>query len=228
MTRVPIEEIEAATARLVADAARLDEAAVRGPSLLPGWTRGHVLTHVARNADGGTRLLVWARTGQESHEYASAEARAAEIEAGAGRAPAELVADVRASATRFADACRAMPGDRWDVPVRWTGGAEHPVRRATDARLTEVLLHHVDLDAGFGPADWPGAFVADQLARTLASYARRPGVPRVRVHATDTGLRLGDEGGLVEGTQADLLAWLTGRADGIRLAGHLPAFPPLF
>jgi maleylpyruvate isomerase len=86
----PLAEITTATRALLATAAKLDDDDVRAPSLLPGWTRGHVLTHVARNADGGTRLLTWARTGAESYEYPSLEARAAEIEDGAGRPATDL------------------------------------------------------------------------------------------------------------------------------------------
>ena len=48
---VLIAEVDRATARLLATARTLDDDAVRAPSPLPGWTRGHVLTHVARNAD---------------------------------------------------------------------------------------------------------------------------------------------------------------------------------
>jgi maleylpyruvate isomerase len=84
---------------------------MRISSLLPGWTRGHVLTHLARNADGGSRLLTWARTGTPSAEYPSLEARATQIEAGAGRSAAELVADARASAEGFAVEYSRMPAD---------------------------------------------------------------------------------------------------------------------
>ncbi|MFI9324466.1 maleylpyruvate isomerase N-terminal domain-containing protein [Kitasatospora aureofaciens] len=55
--------MRAATGLLLRTAARLCDAGVRAPSLLPGWSRGHVLTHLARNADGGRRLPSWARTG---------------------------------------------------------------------------------------------------------------------------------------------------------------------
>ncbi len=44
-------ELAEATERLLATAARLTDEDLRAPSLLPGWTRGHVLAHVARNAD---------------------------------------------------------------------------------------------------------------------------------------------------------------------------------
>ena len=40
--------LAAATSRLLATATALSDAQVREPSSLPGWTRGHVLTHIAR------------------------------------------------------------------------------------------------------------------------------------------------------------------------------------
>ncbi|MEU6751805.1 hypothetical protein ABZ914_36785, partial [Spirillospora sp. NPDC046719] len=93
------------------------------------------------------------------------------------------------------------------------------VARATDARLTEVLTHHVDLDAGFGPADWPAGYVARMLPNIVASYARRDGAPRLRVHATDTGAAHGDGDIAVSGPASSLLGWLMGRTDGRDLTG---------
>jgi len=55
-----LEGLTEATVTLIGDVGRLTDADVREPSLLPGWTRGHVLTHLARNAEGGARLLGWA------------------------------------------------------------------------------------------------------------------------------------------------------------------------
>lgn len=52
-----------ATSRLLVTTAAVTESQVAEPSLLPGWTRGHALTHVARNADGLRNLLSWASTG---------------------------------------------------------------------------------------------------------------------------------------------------------------------
>src|SRR6266496_3912112 len=93
-----LARVGAATDRLLATAAALSDTQAREPSLLPGWTRGHVLTHIARNADGMVNLLHWARTGTQTPMYASPESRAADIEAGAGRPAAGLAADVRESA----------------------------------------------------------------------------------------------------------------------------------
>jgi len=49
--------------------------AVTEPSALPGWTRGHLLTHLARNADALVNLLTWARTGIPTPMYASPDQR---------------------------------------------------------------------------------------------------------------------------------------------------------
>lgn len=224
------QRIAAATACLLDTAGGLDDAAMRADSLLPGWSRGHVLTHVARNADGGRRLLSWARTGVETPEYASMASRAADIEAGAGRSPAELLADVRESAERFAVEYARMPVEAWSREVHWTQGRWTRAVRIADSRLTELRLHCVDLDAGYLPGQWPADFTEDLLHRIAAALAVRSGAPAMRLHATDTGARyaIGAVAGapLVEGEQSELLAWLTGRSDGAGLllsgAAELP------
>ena len=109
------------TGRLVATAGGLDDAQAAAASRLPGWTRGHVLAHLARNADGFRNLLIWARTGTETPMYPSEEARDRDIEAGARRPAAELAADVRASAAAFATAAAELPAAAWDAPVARRG-----------------------------------------------------------------------------------------------------------
>ncbi|MBY8882268.1 maleylpyruvate isomerase family mycothiol-dependent enzyme [Actinacidiphila acidipaludis] len=231
-----LDRIGAATEDVLRTADRLTDADMRAPSPLPGWSRGHVLTHLARNADGGRRLLTWARTGVETPEYPSLAARAEEIEAGAGRTAAELAADVRDSAGRFAEEYQRMPAEGWSRTVRWTRGQEHPAARAADARLCEVLVHHVDLDAGYTPAEWPADFVHPMLARVVAAFGSREDAPAVRLRAVDTGARYGirtaDPAPVVEGTASLLLAWLMGRSAGAGLTvldgARLPEPPSLF
>ncbi len=116
-----LADLEMATRRLLATAALLTDAQVREPSRLPGWTRGHVLTHLARNADGCCNLLAWARTGTETPMYPSEAARDAAIAAGAGRRAADIAADARDSARR-AGHCRG-PAAR-----RGLGGHGGPAR----------------------------------------------------------------------------------------------------
>ncbi|MFD0328597.1 maleylpyruvate isomerase N-terminal domain-containing protein [Streptacidiphilus monticola] len=44
---------------------------VAEPSQLPGWTRGHVIAHLARNADALSNLLIGARLGERRAMYPS-------------------------------------------------------------------------------------------------------------------------------------------------------------
>ncbi|MFY4723689.1 maleylpyruvate isomerase family mycothiol-dependent enzyme [Streptomyces sp. LaBMicrA B280] len=231
-----LARITGATSRLLATAAAFTDDDVRAPSLLPGWSRGHVLTHLARNADGGRNLLSWARTGTKTPEYPSLTARDEQIASGAGRTAAELLADLRACADAFEAEYRRMPPEAWQRPVRWTRGQEHPAARAADARLSELLIHHADLDAGYTPADWPPDFVSTMLGRVVASFTARENAPAMRLRATDTGARhtIGTERlpPTVAGPQHALLSWLLGRSPGTGLAvdhaATLPSPPFLY
>jgi maleylpyruvate isomerase len=148
-----LDQIEDATAMLLATVARLSDADVRQPSLLPGWTRGHVLTHLARGGDALRDLL------DGGPGYPSRAARDAAIEAGAGRSAAELADDLRASATAFRDAVLSRPDEAWGRPVTPPFGIPpFPASQVLVRRLVEVELHHVDLDAGYRPSDWPVSF----------------------------------------------------------------------
>ncbi|QMU67596.1 maleylpyruvate isomerase family mycothiol-dependent enzyme [Streptacidiphilus sp. P02-A3a] len=210
-----LTRITVAIERLLGAAAGLGVTDVRGPSLLPGWSRGHVLTHLARNADGGRHLLTWARTGVETPEYPSMAARAEQIEAGSGRGPDALLADLRDSSARFAAEYARMPADAWQRLVRWTEGQRHPVLRAADSRLTEVLIHHVDLAIGYTPDDWPPDFVEELLHRLVTAHDARPATAAMRLHATDTDtwydIHPVPGSPTVRGTRATLLAWLVNR-----------------
>jgi maleylpyruvate isomerase len=228
------QRIDAATSRLLADVSVLAADQVGQPSLLPGWSRGHVLTHVARNADGLRNLLAWARTGVRTPQYPSREAREAGIEEGAGRATAELAADLKESAAEFAADAASMPEPAWDAEVQDMLGSAHPAWFVLFRRLTEIEVHHVDADLGYRPEDWPQPFVTDLLERVLGDFGVRDDVPRCVLEGTDTGrtLRLGpeptaDEAVLtVSGPERELLAWLIGRGDGADLVatgGEHPA-----
>ena len=153
-----LERLGESTDRLLATADGLTDAQAAGGSRLPGWTRGHVLTHIARNADGFRNLLAWARTGTETPMYPSEEARARSVEAGAGRSAAELAADLRASAAAFAAAAGDLPAAAWDAPVTRRADT-FPARGILTRRRSELEIHHVDLGAGYQPGDWPADFV---------------------------------------------------------------------
>jgi maleylpyruvate isomerase len=158
--------------------AMLDELAdgldVAAPSRLPDWTVGHVLTHLARNADSNTRVLRAAERGEIVDRYeGGGPGRDAEIEAGFQRPAAEQVADINGSIERLEHQWSVQ--DRWDGRSRETSGREIPISDLPFMRWREVEVHRADLGLGYEPVDWPSGYVREEL-RTLEMRwnARRP------------------------------------------------------
>ncbi len=212
-----------ATQQLLGDTISVTDESWRGNSRLAGWTRGHVATHVARQADALVRLVEGARSGNPQPMYSSPEQRTSDIEAGAGRTGLELQIDLDTSAGALSDAFEMVEQDAvWDKMVELRGGDQVPVRLLPLARLCEVVLHHVDLDIGLDldELDQP---TADWLLEWLAVRLRnRAGFPQIRVHS-DSGVSLvvGHEGEPTEvsGASVQLLGWLTGRSSSDQLRG---------
>ncbi|GAA1857740.1 maleylpyruvate isomerase family mycothiol-dependent enzyme [Asanoa iriomotensis] len=217
-------EVDRATERLIATATTFDDAAVAAPSALPGWTRGHVLAHVARNADGMRNLLTWARTGVVTPQYQPGQ-READIEAFASRSAAEHLADVRASAQAYSDAAAELSPEQWSTILDIPGQPQAAVFGVW-RRLREVEVHHVDLAAGYSAADWPDWF-GHRLLHEVVSGLSTPLVLR----PADTGhpLTVGTGGPVISGSACALAAWLTGRSTGADLSvtptGPLPTPP---
>ena len=223
-----LPETEAATLRLLDSLRRLSDEDLRAPSVLPGWTRGHVVAHLCRNADAMTNLVRWAATGEESPMYPSQEARDAAIEAGARRPLAEQVEDAQQSADRFSREARLLPPDRWDAEVtRLPGGDPFPVRRAGSWRRTEVEVHHADLGTAYTAADWPPDFLElllDQRRRELTAG----GVALVlALSDRDEEVVTVPGGPRVSGATPDVVWWLLGRGSGERLACSQARLPDL-
>jgi maleylpyruvate isomerase len=162
--------IDDATARLAVAVEGLTDEEIAAPSLLPGWTRGHVITHVARNADALRNLLVWAHTGVETPSYPSQAARDAGIEAGARRSATELAADIRESGAAFSAEAATLPEQAWQVTVSMLDAEEFPAGRLLPRRLVEVELHHTDLGCGYTRADWPAAFAELDLPEPMRTF----------------------------------------------------------
>ncbi|PNE41806.1 MULTISPECIES: maleylpyruvate isomerase family mycothiol-dependent enzyme [Streptomyces] len=236
-----VAAVHDSTDRLLVSLGKLDDAAVGEPSLLPGWTRGHVLAHLARNADALVNLLNWARTGVPTPMYASAAARDEDIERGADRPLKVHLEDLGESAARFDAAARALPENRRAYEVEMRNGVVERADRLALRRLTEVELHHVDLGVGYTVEQLPDDFVDSELDfLTGIKFARHPGLTALELHADDgrrwrTGGRGSTDGAsagpvVVSGSARDLVGWLTGRADGGLLDTHgapLPIIPPL-
>lgn len=164
--------------KLLADLNQLDDDACRAPSVLPRWTRGHVLNHLARNAESHVRMFVAATSGSEVEQYeGGSPARDAAIESGANRSAKELVADVRSSIYALEAAWASASEITWSGSgiKSHSGGARVAITDLVLLRWCEVEVHHVDLDIGFAYRDWTPLFVRYDLDRRLTAWkARKP------------------------------------------------------
>ncbi len=155
------------------------------PSLLPGWTVGHVLTHLARNADSHVRILEAAAAGGHVEQYdGGRKAREAGIEAGAHRSVDELVDDVRSSAARLEGVWASLPDGVWDGHGFNADGDRWPCAALPFHRWREVEVHQVDLGLGASWADWPEDYVVRELPRALATLPDRLADPAARRRLT--------------------------------------------
>jgi maleylpyruvate isomerase len=218
----------AAHARLLASLEGLDDERAHERSHLPGWTRGHVITHLARNADSFTGMIAAAARGEVADQYPGGNRqRADDIEAGAGRSAAELVADVTRACRELEAAWADATEEMWRTGAGRGGGAHVPLGELPSRRWRETEVHHADLDLDFGWSDWSDAFVAAELERTVDGLPERlaPG-QGLHLIATDSGQHwdVGADGDRIE-VAADsrrLLAWLLGRLDDPALPAVAP------
>lgn len=215
-----------ATRRLIRTADGLEDGAYAEPSSLPGWSRAHVLAHLALNAEALAGVLGGVLDGATTTMYASDEARDADIDALAGRRPAVIRDRLLGASTALADAIAAMPPDAWDGEVERTpGGRRFPIALVPAMRLREVEIHHADLDTGYTRAEWDPAF----CVALIDHVAARPGQPAFVAVATDHDRRweVGSGGPTVTGTLADLGWWLCGRGGGAGLTSADGAVPTI-
>ncbi|MDO9457950.1 maleylpyruvate isomerase family mycothiol-dependent enzyme [Nocardioides sp.] len=215
-------QLHDATRRLVRTVDGLDDAAYAEPSLLPGWSRAHLVAHLALNAEALAAALHGVVAGQPVPMYAGTEARDADIEALSRARPTVLRSRLYGAVTDLTEALAALPDDRLDVLVERTPGSDRTFVAGDVAamRLREVEIHHVDLATGYTASDWPEAFavlVVGQLG---------PRAGGATLVATDVGRTW--QGGpgtpTVSGTAAHLGWWLSGRGrgEGLTSDGVMP------
>jgi uncharacterized protein (TIGR03083 family) len=187
--------------------AGLDEQAYAAPSRLPGWTRKHVVAHLAGNAEALGNLVHWARTGVPTPMYASPAQRNAAIEAGAGLPGDRLTAWFEESAQSLAEAMAGLTEAQWRAEVRTAQGRAVPTSETPWMRSREVFVHAVDLGTGVTFADLPERFLAELRAD-------------IRAKRGADGLRA------VHGSPAAVTAYLAGRPySGVSTADGFPAEP---
>ncbi len=228
-----LEELRRAADVVTGIAATLTDADVAAPSELPGWTRGHVLAHVAGIANAMARQLEFAARGEKVELYdGGAEGRNRAIELSAGHSAEQHRSAVEAAISRALAAFGALDAAGWQQPVSFRDGV---VFDGGLALWRELTIHASDLGTGRGPETWSRPFcenLFDFLAARVPEGERfvlQPlGLPSVTIGAP------GGRSTVINGMLTDIAAWLAGRtptlgslrataaADGVDLPKLLP------
>ena len=214
-------DLSEATRRLVRTADGLTDDQIAGPSGLPGWSRAHVLAHLALNAEGLADALTGIVEGRRVPMYPSQEDRDGDIEELAERKPSVIRTRLLGGCTDLADALAAVPPDASGTTIdRVPGGRTFTVADVPSMRLREVEIHHADLAAGYDRSSWSPEFAAHVLDGMVARAATI-GPFTVRPLDLDREWTYGEGGPVVTGRAVDLAWWITGRdaGDGVTSDG---------
>lgn len=208
------DHLTEADQRLVRSVDGLSGEEWHAPSLLPGWTRAHVVAHLALNGEALADVLRGVTEDSPVPMYDTQDQRDADIEELTGAPHSEIRERLLASTSLFADAVAAVPEDGWAGRFeRTTGGPTLPVDAVPLMRLREVEIHHADLALGYSPDDWSSGFAEVVVTGMVKRLDPAEGF-RVAPLDSDRSWEVGDAGEdspVVTGPVAHLAWWLTGR-----------------
>lgn len=204
-----VDRLKAAADNVSAKLGGLSDADVLVPTDLPGWTRGHVLAHIAHVSNAVARQVEYALRGELIEFYDGGQgARTQAIEMNAGHTAQEHRDYISAAFTRALSVLDGLDDAQWDLPISYRDGV---VRDGALAYWRELVIHLADLQLGRGPETWSKEFCL-YLIEFLS--ARVPG----DIHLKLLPLALppmtmgsGESAVSIQGMLTDIAAWLSGR-----------------
>jgi maleylpyruvate isomerase len=223
-----VELLDSGTRRLVRSVDAVPDDQWVQPSLLPGWSRSHVVAHLTLNAEGLSGALEGVHEGRRVPMYRSGAARDADIAELSKASPATLRDRFMGSTTVIGEWVEELADNLADTMIERTpGGRQFPASDVVHKRIREVEIHHADLGLDYTAADWTGEFVALLLDFRSSAYDGTP----FAGHALDLDRtwRFGTGGPTVSGPGGALAWWVTGRGTGDGLTsddGRVPRMEP--
>lgn len=187
----------------------LADADVVVPTELPGWTRGHVLAHLAHVSNAVARQIEYALRGERIEFYdGGTGGRTQAIEMNAGHAAAEHREYISTALTRAFLVLDALDESQWTLPVSYRDG---DVRGVALAYWRELVIHLADLQLGRGPETWSKEFclyLIEFLSVRVPDGLRLKLLP---VGLAPLTIGTGTRTVSISGMLTDIVAWLAGR-----------------
>lgn len=187
------------------DGVGLTDEMVRRASVLPGWTVGHVLAHLALNAESFVVVIESAERGESARQYASQEVRDLDIERSSRLSANEQLASLRSAVYRLEGAWSGAR-EAWTGAGLTIGGDRLPVVEIPMRRWREVEVHTSDLgivELSLDSIDlWSNDYVRHDLRRFEMLHASRGSM----------GLA-GLPSAVASRPPRERLAWMLGRID---------------
>ncbi|UYQ77467.1 maleylpyruvate isomerase family mycothiol-dependent enzyme [Glutamicibacter sp. JL.03c] len=194
-------------------------------SLCGGWSRAHVIAHLASNGRTLVKLVDWAITGEPQKLYASQDARNAEIDQLAALPREELLSAFDESAAFFAQECERLAGELAVEEVDLHGKII-PASSIVALRIAEVVIHHHDLDTAWSIQDADPASQENAVEAAVRTMRVKDAPGMTLLSEEGDEWVIGDGSLTVRADRASLVEWLArGEARNIEADGPIPQLP---
>jgi maleylpyruvate isomerase len=217
------------SAMVMATVASLADDELSKPTKCEGWTRAHLIGHLAHGADAMTNLATWALTGEETPAYESRAKRDADIAAAAMLTAAELTGALEQADARLLEAFQKLADGVQVATLPTLFSGEINAFSLPARRTTELIVHHDDLDTTWEWHEADPDAILDSIEVCVLRLQVTPGCPGLQIVAGEgEEWIVGDGSFKIEGYYDELLPFLArGQVEeGLQYEGELPKLPP--
>lgn len=208
-TRELTDKLGAAADILSSKVARLSDDQLREASLLPDWSRGHVVAHLSNMSDAVARQVEFALKGETVAMYDGGQSgRTQAIEMAAGLSAAEHQARLDAALQRVLSDLGGLTEEQWQLPISYRDGV---IFDGALALWRELVIHLSDLDVGRGPETWSKEFCLYLITFLAARVPDDTRLVLLPLGLEKITLGSGEHTVSIQGMLTDIAAWLAGR-----------------
>ena len=204
-----LERLQAAADTVSSKVAGLRDEDVLAATELPGWTRGHVLAHLAHVSNAVARQVEYTLRGERIDFYdGGPSGRTQAIEMAAGQGAREHQEALAAGMTKVLGALEGLEEEQWQLPISYRNGV---VRDGALAYWRELLIHLTDLQVGRGPETWSKEFCLYLLEFLTPRVPENTHLKLLPLGLSPMTIGTGENAVSVSGMLTDIVAWLAGR-----------------